>query len=313
MLVKSLPGRLPECIGDDSSATVVSFADFERINAAIPKGLRTVVVDPLYWMWDNDPIDPSTVDLYLALAFPGVTERIEERRPDSDVVRIVPPIVDLQLPTAGNERAGTVLNLGGAVTPAGNNYAYLRALVEVIAETLGSVGDLLVTCSSVAAKAICRADPIARVTVEELSFDEMMAALAKCSRLLTLPGQSIMWEALRMQTPTLLLPGSNYSQHRQVVAYQRFFADVAFLTWDDLDGYSTLPPGLPETLGVALAVELGNRLATDQPARAQLSRLLADAMSVGPLLPPKLRAGHPWSHFNGAACVADEILALPYR
>lgn len=309
-LMKSPPGTLPDCLGNDSKGVVVSFADFERIGVAAFKGLSTVVVDPLYWMWDTDPIDPATVSLYLALAFPGVAERVEARRTVAGDIHIVPPVVALGLPMARNKRAGTIVNLGGAVSPIGNNYAYLRALVEVIGETLGGAEDLLVACSSVAAKAINSPGPIAGVVVEELAFDEMTAMLGRCARLLTVPGQSIMWEALQMQTPTLLLPGSNYSQHRQVSAFRRFFADVAFITWDDLEGYQTLPPGLPENLGVARAVELGNRMANDQTARRQLGRLLADALSSVPLAAPKLRAGHPWSNFDGAARVVDEILAL---
>ena len=308
-LVESPPSTLPDCFDRYSRRTLVSIVDFERINAARHGGLRTVVVDPLYWMWDSDPIDPSSVSLYLALAFPGVAERVEERGTSASSVRIVPPVVDLRLSMAEGKRAGTIVNLGGAVSPMGNNYAYLRALVEVIAGTLSGAEDLLVACSSVAARAISYPTPIAGVTVKELAFDEMIARLGTRMRLLTVPGQSIMWEALRMQVPTVLLPGTNYSQHRQVIAFRRFFADVGFITWDDLDGYQTLPPGLPENLGVTRAVELGNRMATDHAARRQLGSLLADVMSV-PLAPPRLRAGHPWSRFDGAACVADEVLAL---
>ena len=104
--------------------------------------------------------------------------------------------------------------------------------------------------------------------------------------------------------------GANYSQHRQLGAYRRFFAGSPFIGWDDLDGYHTLPAGLPEDCGVALAIELGNRLSADQCGRRQLAKLVTDILSAGPPEVPTLRDGHPWPDFGGAVQVADEICAL---
>lgn len=303
--------EMPGAVGGDSMATGVFFADFDRVGAARASGLRTVVVDPLYWMWDEDPVDPATVDLYLALAFPGVAERRAARGQASAAVRVVPQIVDLGVTMSAwpGPRETLMLNLGGAFAPLGNNHGYLRALIETVVTALDGAGELLVTCSSVAAGAIGQAGPVAGATLTEQPFDEMMAALGRCSRLLTLPGQSIMWEALRLAVPMVVLPGGNYSQHRQVGAYQRFFADVPFITWDDLDGYATLPAGLPEAVGVRSAVEMGERLVSDEQSRGRLAALVADALA-SPALPPSLRGGHPWSDFDGAIRVADEIAQL---
>ena len=309
-LVDSPPGVLPDCVGRSGPAVTVFFADFDRLSAARVRGLRTVVVDPLYWMWDSDPADPASVDRYFALAFPGVAERVAQRGSHGETVRVVSQIVDLDTPVPGTRRAGTVLNLGGAVAPMGDNHLYLRTLVELVTQTLSPVDHLLVTCSSKAKEAICRGGPIPGATVSELPFGEMMSTLGRCARLFTLPGQSIMWEALRMRTPTVVLPGANYSQHRQFGAYRRFLAGIQYIGWDDLDGYGTLPPGLPEERGVALAIELGNRLSTDQSARGQLVKLMTDILSCGHSQAPTLRDGHPWPDFGGATQVADEIGAL---
>ena len=195
----------------------------------------------------------------------------------------------------------------------GNNHRYLRALIEIVAALADETGELLVTCSAAAAEAITRRGPVAGARLAELPFDQMMSALGRCSRLLTLPGQSIMWEALRMAVPMVVLPGANYSQHRQVGAYQRFFADVPFITWDDLDGYSTLPAGLPEAAGVSLAVELGDGFAADDLGRRRLAALIGVVLATRPAVPPSLRGGHPWAGFDGAIRVADEIAALCRR
>jgi hypothetical protein len=308
-VTESPPKTLPESLGTEVCGVVVVFGDFDRLKVARARDLRTVVVDALYWMWDSDPVEPDTVDLYFALAFPGVAERVSRRGPHARSIRIVPQIVDLALPAPETERSGVVLNLGGAVAPMGSNHTYLHALVELVA---GAVGDeeLLVTCSSAAAAALRRLGPVRGATIAELPFDQMMTTLGRCSWLLTLPGQSIMWEALRMQAPTVVLPGANYSHHRQLGAYRRFLADIRFIAWDDLDGYRTLPAGLPEKDGVARAVEQGDRLVTDQKARGRLAELIASALSADRAKPPTLRDGHPWSAFDGAVQVADEIAAL---
>ena len=300
---------LPESVAGDPAAVAVFFADFDRLADARRRGLRTVMVDPLYWMWDHDPVEPSDVDRYFALAFPGVPERIARRGPAARSVHLVPQIVDLDLPAPATLRRGTVLNLGGAVAPSGDSTRYLRALIGVVAGLVQDDAGLLVTCSAAAAARIGDDLP-AHVTVAALPFDRMMETLGSRARLLTLPGQSIMWEALRMRIPTVVMPGANYSHHRQVAEYQRYFSGVQFITWDELAGYGTLPAGLPEEHGVARAARLGDRLAEDDEACARLGKRLAEILATGPLVPPVLRSGHPWSSFDGAAEVAREIIDL---
>jgi hypothetical protein len=306
-LEEAAPGQLPDPMRDDRGAVAVFFADFDRLGRARELGVPSVVVDPLYWMWDRDPVEPSTVDTYFALAFPGVPERVGRRGDAARSVRLVPQIVDRDLPDPAARRRGVVLNLGGAVAPSGDSTRYLRALIQVVA---GLVEDgLLVTCSTLAASRIGDDLPPG-VTIAALPSDRMLDALGTRARLLTLPGQSIMWEALHMRIPTVVLPGANYSQHRQAEAYQRYFSGAEFITWDEFPGYGTLPAGLPEDKGVACAAQLGDRLAAEEAARALLTERLADLLAVAPATPPTLRDGHPWSSFDGASEVAREVVRL---
>jgi hypothetical protein len=308
-LEEAAPGQLPESVQGDRETVAVFFADFDRLANARQRGLPTVMVDPLYWMWDRDPVEPSDVDLYFSLAFPGVPERVARRGEAARSIRLVPQIVDLDLPAPGAQRSGTVLNLGGAVAPSGDSTRYLRALIKVVAGLVKDDAGLLVTCSALAAARI-GCDVPAGVTVAALPFGQMMETLGTRARLLTLPGQSIMWEALQMRIPTVVLPGANYSQHRQVGAYQRYFSGAEFITWDDFPGYGTLPAGLPEDQGVPRAAQLGDRLARDEAACAWLSKRLAGVLAAGPATPSVLRDGHPWSSFDGASEVAREIVRL---
>src|SRR5512138_664144 len=46
---QAAPGRLPDSMSGQASGVGVFFADFDRLDAARGGGLRTVMVDPLYW------------------------------------------------------------------------------------------------------------------------------------------------------------------------------------------------------------------------------------------------------------------------
>jgi hypothetical protein len=307
-ILEAEPGTVSDAITASGPSVAVFCADFDRFVASQERtDLARVVVDPLYWMWDSDPIDPALADRYLALAFPGVAERVAQRGTGSHV-RLIPQVVDLHTPAPLPDRAGTVLNLGGAYAPIGDNHRYLRTLIDVVRDAIDDPDELLVTCSAVAAARIGSGN-LPGVRIAEMPFDRMMLELGSRARLLTLPGQSIMWEALRMGIPTVVLPGANYSHHQQLPAYKRYFGNVTFVGWDDLDGYGTVPAGLAEAIGVARAVNLGERLAADPVARRQLADLVAAAVSSAHAA-PELQAGHPWATFDGASVVASEIAAL---
>jgi hypothetical protein len=295
-------------IETQTRSVVLSFGDFDRAIAAHNGGAPVIVVDPLYWMWDADPLDPSTVAAYLCPAFPGLEQRLQQR---AGAARAVPQIVDAQAPGANRPRAGAIVNLGGAISPHGGNYGYLQALVAVAREALGA-RDVVVACSPEAADAV-RATPLPPATrIASLPADAMMRALRDRALLVTVPGQSIVWEALQAGIPTVMLPGANYSQHRQAVAYRRVLASSPILTWDDLPGYATLPPGMAETDGVAGAIALGERFRGDAAARRALVAALAEVLREPvPALAPVGR--HPWSSLDGAAVVAREALAVLRR
>jgi hypothetical protein len=307
------PGQLPDSMRDDDEAIAVFFADFDRfVKIQKRSRVKTVMVDPLYWMWDEDPVEPSDADLYFALSFPGLTERIIQRGESARPVRPIPQIVDVELPPPARQRSGTLLNLGGAVAPSGDSTRYLRTLISIVASLIEDDDGLLVTCSTAAIARIGNDLPVG-VTVAALPYHQMMEALGTRAKLLTLPGQSIIWEALQMGIPTVVLPGANYSQHRQVGAYQRYVVGAEFITWDDFVGYDTLPAGLPEDQGVGQAALIGNRFAEDWAARTQLSRRLAEILATGPVTPPTLQGSHPWPSFDGAIEVAREIVSLVDR
>lgn len=297
---------LPDSDDIDARATVVSVGDFGRALEAKRRGLRVVLVDALYWMWNEDPIDTTVVDEYLCLAFPGVEERISASNGSAPSVRVIPQILGGPLPPVATERRGVILNLGGAVTPFGVNPRYLSALTQTVAQVVADVvgEELRVTCSARVREALWSHGLTKEIRVQELSWPEMMRGLATNSLLLSVPGLSIVWEAGVMGIPTIFLPGSNYSQHQQSRSYRGI---STLVSWDEIPGFSTLPSGMPEREGVTGAIAVGNRFADAAAAQDVLADRLRCIIGAGGVTPPRVGAGS-FRHLDGARHVAARVL-----
>lgn len=291
---------------------VVAITEFARAIAAKKRGFAVVVVDALYWMWRSDPMDVRTADAYLCLAFPGVAYRIAQIQPPCRTLKEIPQIAEPEPRKLSNPRTGLLLNFGGGITPFGFSYDYAATVVQVVQDAIASVGsgELLVTCSDVARTELesrgIRAD------IQSLALHEMIRELLSRSVLITLPGLSIMWEAVRTHIPTFVLPGISYSQHQLVKEYKRFFQGVSFFTWDELPGYGLLPPGMDEAAGVRAATNIADTFARDSDGIQRLKNWLTPGLLRAPVF-PSLIAGHPWGDFSGAEKVADEVLHLLSR
>jgi hypothetical protein len=305
-------GAVPAQIGEDRDAVCVGFADFDRLDVAHARGAFTVLVDPLFWMWPDPPGCAGSVDRYLALQFPGIEEQAQRCGLAQNArFRIVPQVVEhaLALPRTAR-RQGVLLNLGGGVAPGVDTTAFLAALVDVTANALTVTGDgsLLVATSTAVAARLAPNAPRG-VEIRALSRADMIDQLGVRARLVTVPGQSILWEALAARTPTVLVPGSNYSQHRQAALYHDQLINVPVLGWADLPGFASAPAGLPEAQGLALAAEAGRAFATNAAARATLTDWLHRTLRQPPAA-PELSPGSVWRDLTGAEVIAAEILSL---
>lgn len=292
------------------NAIAISVGDFERARAVARRAVPVIVVDALYWMWDRDPLDPRTVDRYFCLAFPGVDDRLARLPERGPHVRIIPQIIaETMPPSQSATRDGVLVNFGGVVSPHRVSYRLLSALAKVIHSSVEFSADMLITCSAAAAAALRREGLPPDTQITELSFSDMLREFGSRWRLYTLPGLSSVWQALATAIPTVLIPPANYSQHQQIAAFRRFVDGVPIVTWDDLDEYACLPPGLPEQRGAELAADMGDRFADDESAQSRLASVLRQRLRTAPG-PPRLRDDHPWNSFDGAQVVAAEALSL---
>ncbi|CAN0368031.1 unnamed protein product, partial [Phaeothamnion confervicola] len=196
-VIQAYPNELPPSVLETRSPTiVVAVTDFERAQAAKALGFAVVVVDALYWMWHSDPIDVRTVDAYLCLTFPRVAERMSRIQPACATLKEIPQICELNFGESSLERSGVILNFGGGTTPFGVSYSYMATVAKCVQEAVVRTGTsaLLIACSE-----SCRRELEERGfhgDVRCLSLNEMIRELHSRSVLVTLPGLSIVWEAL---------------------------------------------------------------------------------------------------------------------
>lgn len=311
-VMRAPSGRLPD--GFRPSVTV-AVLDFKRAVAARTAGSRVVVVDALFWMWDKLPLDPATTDRYLCPEFPGVAERLRSLEPSARArCTVIPQVLGQSnpVPVPANERRGVLCHLGGGFIAVEESWSYLRALVSLVARAVRNTrpADLLaVTGARSALTALGDLPRSLGIQARQLPPKEMAEEIARTKLLITLPGRATTIEGVVLGTPTVLVPGLNYSQHRQSVAFRRWVQSMPVCTWSNLAGYADLPAGLPEGQAGLRGLDLGQRFAVDARAQAQLFDWLTVQLAALPSA-PRPTEGAPWTTFDGADHVARHALSL---
>lgn len=314
-VVETEPGRLPSSFDAADHDAAVVVGDFERAGHLAGLSERTVFVDALYWMWPDDPLPQVAAAAYLCLEFPGVQARLEQSTHSVNVARQIGQILEPGPPSSPDSERDrlVVVNLGGAVSPFGTNYDYLSVLVRIVSDTVREArpdSEVVVTCSTRAAKELqARAAGDQQGSFSSTSPRGVQSMLRRAGLLITLPGMSIVWEALQTRVPTLLLPAANYSQHRQTAAYREHLT-CEILEWAGLQGYSEVAGGLPEEEGSARAAGLLARFVGDGAAQQALRESLRARLKTGIGLVRAIEGGPYWQAFDGAAQVGHEVMRV---
>lgn len=299
----------------DCATHIVSVGDFDFLQHNAHLHAKMYFVDALFWMWCEVP-NYSLCRRYYVLDFPPVRARLDalpasERRPI-----LVGQICQLMAPPAADRTDQIILHFGGMTCPHGCNITLAVALVEDVIcamESTACTSTLLVRAGSLPVRALTaqlrhRPSWVDVAAVPQARFHaELLAARALC----TVPGMSIIYEALSAAVPMMLLLPLNYSQHLQTAAYRGMLRDFASVSWDLMPGFATLPPGLEESVGVSKALAYGSRYATCPAAREVMRTALAAFLLN---TPPPVRALEPRpargpGSVAGALEIAEDLLA----
>lgn len=304
------------------SFIIMSVADFHFAKLVSSLGLKVIFIDPLFWMWDKVPIRIDTCAQYYAVDFPGVSEKIDEfalHFPDDKKPIIVNAIRDnSSLASVASAHSNMLLiNLGGMQCPFGYNLELIlsmcRCILEVTLEE--KLYDKILICGGgepIKYLAEQFRDYGRKVEVESLPQRKFFVQVASCRTLMTVPGLSIVYEALYFSKPTLFLLPLNYSQHLQSAIYRKILKNYCFVSWGKMPGYQELPPNLLEENGIRLSFQQGKKFSSDPHAQLIFKNTISDffqkVSSLGHALGIRLDETKG-IRFDGASQIADKILA----
>jgi hypothetical protein len=239
---------------------------------------HTVVVDTLFWMWDDMDDSLLDCDLFIIQNFSNMEAQIERLGRPSQMVVTGPLMSMPENPIPFNERENMIhVSLGGChcslVDGACDPYpSMILSVIEEIGSTIPQGCRVVFTAGEQAVCALGGKKPI--VEMMTLSNDENVALMRKARASLLSPGLTGAMEAFAAQTPVFFLPPQNYSQVLQLEQYRENGVAPHSFTWSDVYPDFRLPPYMPEEEAVNRVREIVGRFCSDTDAIAALKQRL---------------------------------------
>lgn len=248
---------------------------------------KTVFMDTLFWMWDELPVTADHCVLYLIQDFFGVRERVKKAKAWLPDAHVMGPWITSQAErdaSAIPDRPFILVNLGG-IEAAGVPTLSLsdRLLLGIAREPCFRKFAFVVagggrTIARLREKYLNACNPHI-VAVNCFSKERFSALIDACDLMMTSSGLTSFYEACLREKKVMFLPPQNYSQTLQIRAYQKAFADVSVLSWDEM--YEDLRVGedLPEHEGIARTQSCVRRFIDDGPSLNYASRRMLDFLN----------------------------------
>lgn len=207
--------------------------DFTMGKRAESLGLPTVIYDPLTWYWPKIPQLRSPKTLYIAQAFHGVQERLNQEKLPQWLM--VPPIVPKTVPQ--KERSYILANLGGVQNPLWSfetTLLYAQTMIEIIKQIIPCHDTLKIITSAKIAHHLH--DP----HVVTYSREEVINFLPRVKLAMMTPGLANIYDSAIYNIPTLFLPPANDSQGQQLNLIRNHKTVDQWVDWSDLFPHTPL-------------------------------------------------------------------------
>ncbi len=111
-----------------------------------------------------------------------------------------------------------------------------------------------------------------RIEIGTSYHKDFLKELSSCKALLTVPGMSIVYEAFAGKIPLMFILPLNYTQHRQLIAYKKIFKNFEYVSWENFEGYRTLPEKIPEEMAISEAINMGKCFFSDAKTRIKFRK-----------------------------------------
>lgn len=221
---------------------------------AINNGIRTVVIDSLFAMWDEVPKGWLLSDGIILQRLDGVEQRalVELSQKQHTVVG---PILDpllTELQKSQSQSNSILVNLGGAEDP-------ISEIDYVCADAVSNLLAGLPIWSKFERKTLA-VGPKQRHRLKSLEADgfkvltmtrsEFLKELSSSDVFLTTPGLTAAFESFSLATPCAFLPPFNYSQFLNLDEFRRVGVAPQSIHWRDCGLGKSICPRLEETTAV---------------------------------------------------------------
>ena len=193
-----------------SNTLVVSVMNRFAIDAAKERGMKTLLIDGLYWFWKNRPKEYDYVDYQIRCILPW---QVEDYPSPSNISYCVTPFEHIK---AIESEGKTLLPVNGFITPyyipAHDSYLHLMSLVA------NQIDDVLVVGNRDIQ------NKIGSVPFSALSKEEYVNEVSRCKEIILNGGSNSFLEAASSGKQILFSVPSNQSQYeliRSIAGYLR--------------------------------------------------------------------------------------------
>lgn len=209
---------------------VVSSLNRFAIKIAHDKNIPNCFIDSLTWMWNEIPQDYLLTDLYFALNFPGLDEKIKKYH----TLIKVPYIIDTYSPNASFEESDLLINVGGCMNPLTKECptAFLSLLSSAILELPHKK---IIVCGGKEAISfmdnMIKKDNVKCMTLKKEVF---LSSLFHSKHFITTSGLNATLEAFKYNIPTSFIMPTNLSQWENLNVFNANSAAPNKVTWEDV-------------------------------------------------------------------------------
>jgi len=216
---------------DFPNAVVISSLNRFAVKASKRLNIPCAFIDGLSWLWDSIPEDFLSADIYYALNFIGVDDKVK----NYSQIKKVSYILDVEDLSQKEVREDfTLIHIGGFENPLYISFEnnYLNLLIEFL-QNIENQSKYIVVGGANAVQFVSE-----RVDKKNFAFKtsgkaEFQKLLKTCKHLITTSGLTTTLEAFYAQTPVSFLLPSNLSQYKILYLLAQKKLTSSFTTWDD--------------------------------------------------------------------------------
>lgn len=213
---------------------IISSLNKFAIKAAKNLNFKSVFIDGLTWLWNEIPDDYLHADIYFALNFIGVGEKVKSS--DRDNIVQVPYILDVVGLSGENAKRKDfiLLHIGGFKNPLYNSKEnnYLNILSHILNSAMPD-DKIIVAGGSEALRFLESKNKNTEIAFKTYPKNGFQTLMSKCKKLITTSGLTATMEAFYSKTPIHFLLPSNLSQYKIYHLLKDRGLTNASLEWDE--------------------------------------------------------------------------------